>query len=96
MNDDPSGGRNAEDRYLLLRLIAISNFVSIDRPLYNVLVHGSNMTDPSTREHFNEIKRIIYYKVLQEWGDGYEPVFAISTDGWLDVIDVKIKAESDE
>lgn len=43
-NDDPHRGRFDEDRYLLLKLIGISDFHWIDMTLYNVLGHGGNIT----------------------------------------------------
>ncbi|MFC5449750.1 glycosyltransferase family 2 protein [Paenibacillus aestuarii] len=92
-NDDPHGGRFDEDRYLLLKLIGISNFHWIDKTLYNVLTHEGNTTRRENRKYFKEAKKYIFTKILKQWGDEYEPVFAIAEDGWLYIKKLKPKKE---
>ncbi|GGG04118.1 glycosyltransferase family 2 protein [Paenibacillus abyssi] len=81
--DDPHQGRYEQDRYLLLKLIGISQFHWVDADLYNCRSHGSNSTQPKNRKYFAEVKRYIFTKMLKQWGDEYEAEFAIASDGWL-------------
>lgn len=87
--DDPYHGRFDEDRYLLLKLIAVSHFHWIDANLYNCRSHNDNATQPKNRKYYSEVKRFIFSKMLKEWGNEYEPVFAVSSDGWLYIKELK-------
>ncbi|WP_163102801.1 glycosyltransferase family 2 protein [Peribacillus alkalitolerans] len=89
-NDDPYQGRFEQDRYLLLKLIGISNFHCVDEDLYNCRSHGDNSTQPKNRKYYADVKRYIFNKVLNEWGD-YYPVFEIASDGWLYIKELKNK-----
>ncbi|MDQ1143993.1 glycosyltransferase involved in cell wall biosynthesis [Bacillus sp. SORGH_AS 510] len=89
-NDDPYQGRYEQDRYLLLKLIGISHFHWVDKDLYNCLSHGDNSTQPKNRKYYAEVKRYIFTKILNEWGD-YDPVFEIASDGWLFIKELKNK-----
>ncbi|WP_167577953.1 glycosyltransferase family A protein [Ammoniphilus sp. YIM 78166] len=84
-SDDPLGGRLNEDRYLLLKLIAQSNFHYVNEDLYNILKHSGNLTKEDNRKVQNETKKYIVNKLLKEWGDEFEPVFYSTEEGWLDV-----------
>jgi glycosyltransferase involved in cell wall biosynthesis len=89
--DPISGGRMAEDRWLLLKLIHISTFAYIDRDLYHIRVHANNMTKPENRQQFQAVKRYLYERVLKDWGDEYEAEFYIHPEGWLDVKAIRPK-----
>lgn len=83
--DDLSGGRYNEDRYLLLRLIANSRFHHVDKLLYNIRLHGDNLTKKANQGKFNETKKDFIESLMRKWGDEYRPVFYKTPDGWLDV-----------
>ena len=89
-NDDPYLGRFEQDRYLLLKLIGVSNFYCVDEDLYNCRSHGNNSTQPKNRKYYAEVKRYIFTKILNEWGD-YDPEFEIASDGWLFIKELKNK-----
>lgn len=94
-NDDPQGGSFDEDRYLLLKLIGMSDFHWVDKNLYNVRVHRGNITRPENRPYFNEVKKYIFTKILKQWGDEYKPIFAIAKDGWLYIKELEPKKKGD-
>lgn len=83
--DDPYQGRFEEDRYLMLKLIGISHFHWVDKNLYNCRSHNDNSTQPKNRKYYAEVKRFIFTKMLKEWGDEFEPVFEVASDGWLSI-----------
>ncbi|MEH7440614.1 glycosyltransferase [Neobacillus drentensis] len=89
-NDDPYQGRFEQDRYLLLKLIGVSHFHCVDEDLYNCLSHGENSTQPKNRKYYADVKRYIFTKILNEWGD-YDPVFEIASDGWLYIKELRDK-----
>lgn len=90
--DDPYQGRFAEDTYLLLKLIAISNFHWVNRNFYNLRRnHADRMTNRKNRKHYEKVLRYIYSKMLKQWGDEYEPVFEVNRFGWLHLIELKKK-----
>ena len=89
-NDDPYQGRFEQDRYLLLKLIGVSNFYCVDKDLYNCRSHGDNSTQPKNRKYYAEVKCYIFTKILNEWGD-YDPEFEIASDGWLYIKELKNK-----
>ncbi|MDQ0246802.1 glycosyltransferase involved in cell wall biosynthesis [Bacillus fengqiuensis] len=90
-NDDPYGGRFAEDRYLLIKLIAVSRFEHVDKHLYNIRIHQENTTKKENRKYFGEVRKYVYNKLLKEWGDEYEPVFEWTEAGWMKLSDLKLK-----
>lgn len=93
--DPLTQGRMFEDKLLLLKLKHISHFAYVDKPLYNIRLHGDNMTKPETRSKFIEVKRYIYTRMLKEWGDEYEVTFFLHPEGWLDVAELKPKRGRD-
>ncbi|WP_164984958.1 glycosyltransferase family 2 protein [Ammoniphilus sp. CFH 90114] len=80
--DIPYEGRLGEDRYLLLKLINISQFHWIDVDLYNYRIHTTNLTKID-RAKFATVRRWLYTKMLEHWGGHYKPVFEMRKDGWL-------------
>lgn len=89
--DPLTQGRMFEDKLLLLKLIHISHFAYVDKPLYNIRMHEDNMTKPEARSKFIEVKRYIYTRMLKEWGDEYEVEFFLHPEGWLDVAELQPK-----
>ncbi|MFC5449751.1 glycosyltransferase family 2 protein [Paenibacillus aestuarii] len=87
--DDPYEGRYAEDRNLLLRLIAISRFHWVDKNLYNLRKHSNNITKRENIKKFETVMRYVYTKVLKDWGNEYEPVFKVTKSGWLIIKELK-------
>ncbi len=74
--DDPYQGRYAEDTYLLLKLIAVSNFHWVDKNLYNLRRYNTdNVTNRKNHKRYKTVLRYIYSKILKQWGDEYKPVF---------------------
>lgn len=94
--DDPYQGRYAEDRYLLLRLIAVSKFHWVDKELYNLRKHSNNITKRENRKKFLEAVRYMTSKTLKEWGNEYEPVYKVDKWGWLIVKKLKKVKEEKE
>lgn len=90
-NDDPYGGRFAEDRYLLLKLISVSRFEHVDKMIYNIRIHNKNTTKKENRKYFGEVRKYVYSKLLREWGDEFEPVFEWLDSGWLKLSSLKPK-----
>ncbi|WP_134699051.1 glycosyltransferase family 2 protein [Ammoniphilus sp. YIM 78166] len=81
-SDIPYEGRYGEDRYLLLKLIAVSRFSWIDEDLYNLRIHSTNITKTDQKK-FATVREYLYSKMLQEWGGKYRPIFEMRKDGWL-------------
>ncbi|GGG04134.1 glycosyltransferase family 2 protein [Paenibacillus abyssi] len=82
--DDPYRGRYAEDRYLLLKLIAISDFHWVNANLYNLRrSHTDYITNGKHQKCFTAVLRYVYLKMLKQWGDKYEPEFGMDRYGWL-------------
>lgn len=81
-DDIPFEGRYGEDRYLLLKLIAISQFYWVDVDLYNLRIHSTNITK-TDQPKFAMVRKYLYTKTLEQWGGEYRPVFEMRKDGWL-------------
>lgn len=88
-NDDPYGGRFAEDRYLLLKLISVSKFEHVNELIYNIRIHNKNTTKKENRKYFGEVRKYVYTKLLKEWGDEYRPEFELLESGWLKLSGLK-------
>lgn len=89
-SDDPHQGRYAEDRYLLLKLIAVSNFHWVDKNLYHLRrTNNDNMTNWKNLKYFAEVLRYIHAKLLKEWGNEYTPVYGVTKHGWLFIKELK-------
>ena len=88
-SDDPYEGRYAEDRYLLLRLIAISDFHWVDENLYNLRIHDNNITQGKNRIYFADVLRYVYSKLFKEWGTQYQPEYEVDEHGWLYIKELK-------
>lgn len=82
--DVPHQARFGEDRCLLLKLIGISNFHWIDKNLYHARRHRNNITSEENLKKFADVRKYMVYKLLQQWGDEYKPVFKESY-GWINV-----------
>lgn len=82
--DVPHQARYGEDRCLLLKLIGISNFHWINKNIYHVRRHKDNITSEENLKKFADARKYMVYKLLQQWGDEYDPVFRES-NGWLNV-----------
>ncbi len=91
--DDPYKGRYGEDRYLLYKLIGISDFHYVNKPLYNRRIHNSNAVRSENRIKFVEAKKYVIKKILNLWGNEFEPIWSLTTDGWLAL---KLKALKDD
>lgn len=84
--DDPNEGRYGEDRYLLYKLIGVSDFYHVEDVLYNRRHHEMNAIRRENRTNFAQSKKYYTQKVLNQWGNEYLPVFEIKEDGWLRVV----------
>jgi len=81
--DDPSRGRYMEDRYMLFKLIGRGNFHWVDQTLYHRRFHTNNTYRMENWEKFAEVRLHVYRKMLLEWGNEYEPIWARTNQGWL-------------
>ena len=80
--DDPSNGRIMEDRRMLLRLLDNYKFKYIDANLYNVRIHGNNLSSDRNAKKYNIVKKYYTDKALNRWGDGVSATYIGSPDTW--------------
>lgn len=71
----PYGGRFAEDRQILLKLIARYKFKWINKTLYNRLKHNRNNSRSDNRKKYAKVTRFLYKRALKKWGNKYRPRF---------------------
>ena len=87
--DDPSNGRLMEDRRMLLRLLDDYKFKYIDENLYNLRIHGNNLSSDKNAEKYNVIKKYYTDKALSRWGDGVKARYIGSPNTWKKIHLVK-------
>lgn len=71
----PYGGRFAEDRQILLKLIARYKFKWVNKTLYNRLKHNKNNSRSDNRKKYAKVTRCLYKRALKKWGNKYRPKF---------------------
>lgn len=73
--DDPFQGRVMEDRRICLKLIERYPAYWIDKPLYFLRKHKSQLTNRKNISKRNYLRKKIIQHYLKKWGDKYRPVF---------------------
>ncbi|MBX9972597.1 glycosyltransferase family 2 protein [Cytobacillus firmus] len=82
---DYYGGRHLEDLQIMYKLIEHYNFHWVDEYLYNLSrLNKERLTKKVNVYKYNELRKDLVIKKLNEWGCGYTPEF-VYNGRWLNV-----------